>query len=163
MVMFTFFVFNRKYPFWANFVQKIKIVSLRWNLIPRLIRICRIQWWCSRFMFSAGNTFLGNFGPKNQNCQFKVKLDTYTNWNMQNSMVMFTFFVFDRKYYFWANLFKKIKIVSIRWNLIPCLIRICGIQWSCSLFLLLIENTLFVQIWSKKLKLSVYAETWSLH
>ena len=29
MMLFTFFVFNRKYSFWANFIQKIKIVSLR--------------------------------------------------------------------------------------------------------------------------------------
>ena len=27
--MFTFFVFNWKHPFWANLVQKIKIVSLK--------------------------------------------------------------------------------------------------------------------------------------
>ena len=38
--------------------------------------------------------FLGKFGPKNQNCQFKVKLDIYANLSMQNSMVMFTFFSF---------------------------------------------------------------------
>ena len=44
-------VFDRKHPFWANLVQKVKIVSLSWNLVPRLIRICRIQWCCSVFLF----------------------------------------------------------------------------------------------------------------
>ena len=31
---------GRKYPFWPYLVQKIKIVSLSWKLVPRLIRIC---------------------------------------------------------------------------------------------------------------------------
>ena len=33
--------------------------------------------------------FLGKFGAKNQNYQFKLKFGTYTNSNMQNSVVMF--------------------------------------------------------------------------
>ena len=37
----------RKYSFWANLFQKIKIVSLSWNLISTLIRICRIHCWWS--------------------------------------------------------------------------------------------------------------------
>ena len=36
--------------------------------------------------------FLGKFGPKIQNCLFKVKYGTLTNSNMQNQMVIFTFF-----------------------------------------------------------------------
>ena len=34
---------------------------------------------------------LGKFGPKNLKCQFKLKFDTKTNLNMQNSIVMVTF------------------------------------------------------------------------
>ena len=117
MVIFTFSVFDRKYPFWANLVQKVKIISLSWNLVPRLIRICRIQWWCSLFLFLTGNTLFGQiFG----------------------------------------------QIVSLRWNLVASLIRICRIQWCCSLFLFLSGNALFGQIWSKKSKLSLYAEIWYL-
>ena len=44
-------------PLWANLVQKIKDVSLSWNLVPTVIRICRIQWWCSLFLFYTENTF----------------------------------------------------------------------------------------------------------
>ena len=44
--------------------------------------------------------FLGKFGPKNQNCQFKLKIGTKTNLNIKNSMVMFTFSVSDWKYLF---------------------------------------------------------------
>ena len=32
-----------------------------------------------------------------------MKIDTYTNSNMQNSIVIFTFFVFDRKYPFFGK------------------------------------------------------------
>ena len=56
-----FCVLDLKYPFCAHLVQKIKIVSLTWSLVLRLIRICRIQWWCSLFPFSYGKyTFLAN-------------------------------------------------------------------------------------------------------
>ena len=73
-------VFNWKYLFWVNLVQKLKIISLSWNFVPRLIQICRIPWWCSLFLFLTGNTFLGKFGPKNQNCQFELKLCTWLIW-----------------------------------------------------------------------------------
>ena len=74
------------------------------------------------FRFWSEIPFSEKFGLKNENRQFKVKLDTQTNLNldtqtnlnMQNSLMMFTFFVFDRKYPFWANLVQKMKIVSLR-------------------------------------------------
>ena len=62
--------------FLKNLVQNIKIVILCWNLIPRLIWICRIQWWCSLFCFRPEILFLLKFGTKNQNCQFKMKFGT---------------------------------------------------------------------------------------
>ena len=42
--------------YWANLVQKFKIVSLSCNLAPRLIQICRSHWSCSLFLFSTENT-----------------------------------------------------------------------------------------------------------
>ena len=114
-----FSVFEQKYLFWANLVQQIKIVSLRWNLIPRLIRLCRIQWWCSFFSFSTVNTlFWANFVQKNQNCQFMLKFGIKTSLNMKNSMVMFTFSVFYWKRTFGASLVQKVKIVSLSWNFV---------------------------------------------
>ena len=145
IVMFSCSVFDlfSTYRFWANLVQKVKIVSLKlkfgtkfhhgfnfffcfrpkivslsWNFVSKLIRICRIQWWCS--MFS----------------------------------------VLDRKYLFRENLVENIKIVSLNWNLVPRLIRICWIQWWCSLFLFLTGNTLFEQILSEKLWSFVHCEIW---
>ena len=130
MVIFTFFVFGRKYPVWDNLVQKINIVSLRWNLIPRIIWICWIQWCCSLFSFLTGNTLLGQIWSK---------------------LSIFTAFMFPiRNALFWVNLVQKIKIISLSWNLVPILIRICRVQWWCWLFLVLIDNILFGQIWSNK-------------
>ena len=47
--MFTFLVFTKKYPFWANLVPKFKIAHLNWNLVPNLNPVCRIQWCISFF------------------------------------------------------------------------------------------------------------------
>ena len=49
-----------------NLVQKLKINSLRWNFVPRLIQICRIPWWCSLFLFSTEITFLGKIDSENK-------------------------------------------------------------------------------------------------
>ena len=51
-----FFLFPiRNAFFWENLVQNVKFVSLMLNLLASLIRICRIQRWCSLFSFSIGN------------------------------------------------------------------------------------------------------------
>ena len=47
-----------------------------------------------------------------------VKRDTWTNLNMQNSMAVFTFFFFDQRRSFLANLVQNVKIVSLRLNLV---------------------------------------------
>ena len=59
-----FSVLDRKYPFWANLFQKMKIFSLIWNLVLRLTRIWTIPWWYSLFPFSTENLFCANFAPK---------------------------------------------------------------------------------------------------
>ena len=79
-------------------------------MVPRLIWICRIQWWYSLFCFRTEKTFWGKSSPKNQNFQFKLKFGTKTSLNMQNSMMMFTFSIFDHKYPSWANLVQKFKV-----------------------------------------------------
>ena len=62
------------------------------------------------FWFRQEVPFLGKFGEK-KNCQFSLKFGTKNNSNMQNSMAMFTFSVFDQNYSFLANLVHKIKIL----------------------------------------------------
>ena len=56
IVLFIFFVLGWEYVFWANLVEKIKIVNLSSNLVLRLIRKSRIQWWYSSFLVLAGST-----------------------------------------------------------------------------------------------------------
>ena len=108
MVGLTFFGFDQNYFFWANFVQTIKIVTLSWNLVPRLIEIYRIQWW-SHLCCQMEIPFFRKFGSKIQNCFLKVKVSAKTNSNMQNSMLMFTFSVFYQKDLFELTWSKKIK------------------------------------------------------
>ena len=147
VVIFTFTVLDWKYPFWANWVQKVKIISSSWNFVPTLLRICKIQRRCSLFfVLNHKGAFFDKFGPKRQNYQFKLTFGCYANSNMQNSIAMLIFFVFNQKCFSWANLVQKVKIISFSWNLVPKPIRICRIQWWCSLFLLLIGNTFFGKI-----------------
>ena len=125
-----FIVLDQKYPFWANLVKRIKIVNLTWNLEPRLYFVyAEFNGDNHFFCFRRRIPFLRKFGPKIQNCLFKVKLGIKTISNMQNFIIIFTFSVFIEKYPFWANLFQKVKTVSLNWNLITRLIRICRIQW----------------------------------
>ena len=55
------------------------------------------------FRFPSEIPSLGKFGPKIQNWQMKLKSGTKINSNMQNWMVLFTFYVLNGKYSFWAN------------------------------------------------------------
>ena len=108
VVMFTFSVFDWKYPFCANLVQKIKIVNLILNMVPKLIQICRVKKvMCTLSVLDWKHHFWANLAPKNPNFQFKLKFGIQTDSNMQNSMVVFTFSVFDQKYPFQANFVQK--------------------------------------------------------
>ena len=104
VVVLTLFIFDQKNPFWVNLIQKIRTVSISWNLVHRLIRICIIQhflhFWPEVF-------FLGKFGLKIQNCLFGVKFGTTINSSEKNSMKMFIFSVFEWKYPVLGNLFHK--------------------------------------------------------
>ena len=100
-------------------------------MIPRLIWIWRIQWWCSFFHFWFGSILVL------ENCFEKSKL--FVEAEIWNSMVelgwWFSFFSFlDRKYPSWVNLVQKFKISSLSWNLIPRLFRIYKFAGDVRLF-----------------------------
>ena len=103
------------------------------------------------------NPFLTNLFKKNQNCQYQRKFGTKINLTMRNSMMMFTFSIFDWKYLFaqiWQksqNCQFKMKFGSktnfnMRNSMINFLlvteiiIRICKIQWWCLFYLFQTEN-----------------------
>ena len=60
---------------------------------------------------------MGKFAPKIQNCLFKVKFDTKTNSNLQNSMVVYILSVLDCKYlpYFEQIGLKKLSVSAENW------------------------------------------------
>ena len=136
LVMFTFSVFNWKYfagqiswkyldwkyQFDANLVQKIKIVCLSWNLVPRLIWICRIQWWVlfTLSFFWLGIPFWGKFYPWSWSLVPR-------NFKYAEFISCWLFSNFDQIYSFYVNLVQKIKIVCLSWNLVCRLIWICRV------------------------------------
>ena len=61
---YNFSVFIRKYPFWENLAHNIKIVSLSWNYVPRVIQICRFNGNVHFFCFRLETPFLGNLVQK---------------------------------------------------------------------------------------------------
>ena len=131
-----FFHFWLELPFSGKLGPKNQNCKSKWwNLIFRLIRISRIQHGVHFICFRLEIPFLDKLGPENQNRNFKLKCDIQTNSSMQNSTMVFILFVWDWKYPFWKKLVQKFKIVSLSWNLEPLLIRICRMQWRCSLFL----------------------------
>ena len=59
MMVCTLSAFDGKNHYLANLVQVIKIGCLSWNLVCRLIWLCRMNCWCSLFLFLNGNTLSG--------------------------------------------------------------------------------------------------------
>ena len=103
IVVLTFSVLDGKHPFYANLVRNIKIVSLNWNCLIRLIKNLNMQnpvvvFTFSFLFFFFGQTFfvpnaefsggvqffffklealfLFKFGSKIQLCQFKCKFSS---------------------------------------------------------------------------------------
>ena len=81
---FEFSVLDQIHPFWVNLVQKTKIVSLSWNLVPVLIWISTIQWWCSVFPFLTENVHLGRGGETNLVQKIKI---TSLSWNLVPGLI----------------------------------------------------------------------------
>ena len=109
MVVLILSVLDCKYPFWINLVQEIKTVSLSWNLVLRIIRIWRIQSWCSlSFFFLTGSIFLV------ENLIQKIKIVSWS-WNLEPILIQICRtrwgcpFFLVRKYPFGVNLVGKLK------------------------------------------------------
>ena len=124
--MMPFFsVFDHKYLFWANLVQKFKIVCSKWNLIQRLIRIRKIHWWCLFYLLKTENSW--SFWT---NLVLKVVIVSLS-WKFEyeefNSDVHFFLFL-TGNILFWKFV-PKIKIICWSWNLESILTWICRIRW----------------------------------
>ena len=120
LVMFTSPFLTGDTNFWENLVPKFEIVSLSWNLAPRLIRIWRTQW---RYLFF----FVFDWKYFSWGCFFQKSKIAYWSWNLEPRLIRIyiTWWQFsslsflDWKYLFWLNLVQKFKIVSLSWNSVP--------------------------------------------
>ena len=134
---FLFFL-DRKCPLWVNFFQKFKKVSLRRNLVPKLIWIYNILRWCSVFYFRP----FCKFGPKNRS-GILILLDSSRSSLFAKTLSRWLFFVLT---YFVLlqrikNIFDKITnflnqcglIGSIKQSTLTC-------NWPVSIYLLKINN-----------------------
>ena len=77
IVIFIFLVFDRKYAFFENLFQNIKIAEAKTKKLEEYEYVkfdSDFHWFFIRFKIP----FLGEFGLKTQNCQFKLTLGTYT-------------------------------------------------------------------------------------
>ena len=77
IVMFTFSVFNWKYPFWENLIQKNQ--NCQFKLKFGTETNSNMQNSMVVFAFSVldrKDPFWANLFQKNQNCQFKLKIGT---------------------------------------------------------------------------------------
>ena len=95
------------------------------------IQHCQFKWkFSSQTNLIGKNIFRPIWTKRNRNCQFCTK----TSWNMENSMVLFTFFMLDGKHPLLENSVKKMVPVSFTQTVVQRLFRICKIQQWCSLF-----------------------------
>ena len=63
------------------------------------------------FCFRPEKVFLDKSGQKNENSQFNLKFGTKTNLNIKNSIMMFTFSIFEHRRLSWVNLIQNFKNV----------------------------------------------------
>ena len=83
-------------PFIDNLANKSKIVSLRQNVISRLIQICQIQWWLSLHLFWNENILFAKT-QESKNCWF---LDKFRYAEVNGDVHLF---IFGPETSFWAN------------------------------------------------------------
>ena len=123
-LMFSFFVFDRKYLFWSQNL----------NLFVR-----RGIWYLDQFEYVEFNSDVHFFHFLLEiPCFAKVALKKQIfslSWNLVPRLIS----VLVRKYLFWVNFVQKMQTVRLSWNLLPRLILTCTIQWRCSLFYFRLE------------------------
>ena len=100
---------------------KINFWQYRSKLTQKHIpRFSGLVQFCLIFTFFCDRTdvpCLRKLALKTPICPFKVNFGTTkTNWDMQNSMFMFTFSLINRKYLFWSkNLVQSFKFLCFKW------------------------------------------------
>ena len=132
-----FSVFDWKYSFRANSVQKKSNCQFKLNLVSRLIRTCRIQLRCSRFLLWTGNIFFAQIWSNKSKLLVQPFHDG-DRYLIKTSPLICGANQWTGFYMITASVMK-----GLIWNLVPRLIQICRIQWWYSLFQFYTENTFF--------------------
>ena len=104
-VMFTFPCYTRNTIFGEIWPKKIKHYTKNEVKVTKAVGNC-----------GFGHIFWRNpYGKRyflcSQKCLFKLKISTWTNLNILNSMVVFTLSMLDRNYLFCAESVQRIKFV----------------------------------------------------
>ena len=133
---FHFFSFWLEIPFWANLVQKTKIVSLSWNFAPDLVEYSELCRKYLVFIFSV----LDQKNPFWANLVKKIKIVSFS-WNLVPRLIWicriqwwYSLFLFlTYKYISFLDKFgPKIKncLFKVRFDT-KTNMQICKSQWSC--------------------------------
>ena len=160
MLLFTSPLLDQKYHSGENFFQTLKFNCFKWNLVPRPIPPCKVQWRCIAFLFSTRNPLFG------QICSKKPKLSVETELLHLKLLEEPEFNSGVHFFCFWV----EVRILSKFGSKIKnCFFKVKFGTWTRSsiqnsmvnfTFLFLTEITLFNQIWSQKSKFFVYSEIW---
>ena len=96
--------------FCVNLVQKLKIVSLSWNLILTVIQICRISLWCSLFLFLTGKYLFGQTWSKTSKLSVWIEILHLDEFEYAESNGGVHFSALKQKSPFWQTWSKKSKL-----------------------------------------------------
>ena len=78
-------------------LRKLGLKSLSWDLVSRLIRICKTPWWFSLFLLKTEIRFFAKLSYKDQIVSFSWNLVLRLIQTCRIHFVMFNVFVFDQK------------------------------------------------------------------
>ena len=132
-----FFHFWLELPFLGKFGPKNQNCKFkRWNLIFRLIRICRIQHGVHFICFRLEIPFLDNLVQKIKTANLSWNVIFRLIWVCRIQRWCSFYLSETGNTLFGQTWPQKIKIVSLSWNFRPQLIRIWRMQWCCSMAVL---------------------------
>ena len=116
MAILTFSFFDWRNPFWASFVQKLKIGFFKIKFDTCTISSMKNSVVNSLAMFLIGSILFGENYFKKSKLFGKAKI-----WNLKKikyvkcdcDFLFLFFFFFFLKYHFWVNLVQKFKIIAL--------------------------------------------------
>ena len=150
MVVFTFSVFFLKKTLLGKFGLKLRIAGLSWNLVTRLIWICRCNNWRSILSFSTETHFFWEIWSKKSEVSV---------WGRSWYLDLFEYADINADVQFFSLLpeisflGQEMKIFSLSWNSVPRVIRICKKSKEVFTFSDLDEKYSFLENFVQKLKI----------